>query len=225
MGKKPQPTAHKSSVCRLNPYRWRAHSNNSDIRSKLQGLPGTNHSCRDSSQRPREVAHEPRPPPTGPRNPLPASSFAAPDLLRVATRPPPRELKPEPGSDAAAMHLPAARPRPSPSGGEREESCPWQDTLGGKGRDAPGGTHLGGRGPGGHLVSSAPRDAPRTRDSAPPAASSSRYGPDKHLPGASGAGAGAPKRPGPQGGDSTRTKVRAAPAPPGSPCGARRAGA
>lgn len=181
--------------------------------------PGTNHSRKDSSRRPPRWLRPDL------RSPRPASRR---DLLRVPARPAPSPSRHEPGtaSDAAAMHLPGPQPSPPPASRPLLGPRPGSQPAGG-GRQDPGGTgpqsaHLGGRGPGGHLVSPVPQDAPRTRDSSPPATGSSRSCPDKHLPGAS--GAGALERPGPRGGDSTRTKVRAAPAPPGAPRGARPAG-
>lgn len=156
--------------------------------------PGTNHSRKDCSRRGGPG------PPAAPRARLPGGTCCAspPALLppaagrgwsrdRAAT--PPQCTCPGPGRPRPRRPPP---PRQPGSPRAEEERPP---------ADAPRGAHLGGRGPGGHLVSPAPRNDPRTRDSPPPAAGSSRRGPDKHLPGASGAGAGAPERPSPQGGD------------------------
>lgn len=77
---------------------------------------------------------------------------------------------------------------------------------------------LGGRHSGGHLVS-LPRRARLLGPATPRRPRSSRRSPNKHPPRASeraGRRQGRPERPGPRGGDSTRTKVREAHAPPGA---------
>lgn len=162
------------------------------------------------------------------RPPRPASGFPAGPVARPR---PPFSLLPWAGAGAGAGTGqrrrssaparapagpgPAARPLHGPPGSPRAQGeRPPADT--------PHGAHLGGRGPGGHLVSPAPRNDSRTRDSAPPAAGSSRRGPDKHLPGASGRGLG--RRRGPAHREGTELGQKSAPRPPrpGLPAGCAR---
>lgn len=112
------------------------------------------------------------------------------------------------------------RPRAAVCGEEEKEGGPRAAEEPGLGHGGRGGAHLGGRGSGGHLVSLQRRArflGPETPRHQP--AGSSRHSPDKHLPGASGAGGGGGRR-GPAHGEGTqlgqKSGERPAAAPPGS---------
>lgn len=110
------------------------------------------------------------------------------------------------------------RPRPRPDARGEEGGARAAEALG-MGPCGRGGAHLSGRGSGGHLVSPQRRArllGPETPRHQP--AGSSRHSPDKHLPGASGAGGGG-GRTGPAHGEGTQLGQKSGerpPAPPGS---------
>lgn len=169
--------------------------------------PGTNHSSGDKPRLPTRLLQvTPRVSAdtlSGTWESSPGATFQARDLLHVASR-----REPEPGTrsraPARAAGAPPARPHPPPSPPRHRR--PRLPPAGRAGRGPPAGPppprsqplpavspHLSGRGPGGHLVSlGAARGSsdPKLRAAGPPARSS-RHRPHKHLPGTSGAGAGA----------------------------------
>lgn len=143
------------------------------------------------------VASQREPEPgTGSR--APARAAGAPPARPPAFPPRPAAVAPGCRRGEGGARLPRRPPPPSPPPG-------W-----------PRGSHLSGRGPGGHLVSlRAARSSsdPKLRAAGPPAPHATvRINISR---GRAGQGRGRPERPGPRGGDSSGTKVREASAPPG----------
>lgn len=170
--------------------------------------PGTNHSSRDSPGYPPACR---RWHPRVSADTLSGTWESAPGATFPGARPVARRL----AARAGARHrqpctCPGGRRAPSPPSSPPSpprHRRPRLPPAGRAGRGPPAGpprrparspagrepSHLSGRGPGGHLVSlGAARGSsdPKLRAAGPPARSS-RHRPHKHLPGTSGAGAGA----------------------------------
>lgn len=129
------------------------------------------------------------------------------------------------GSERPTATVSPAHPPPPPAPGQqpagrragRGPDARRRPRSLGIGPDGRGGAHLGGRGSGGHLVSLLRRArllGPETPRHQP--AGSSRHRPDKHLPGASGAGGGGGRR-GPAHGEGTQLGQKSGKRPPARP--------